>query len=62
MLLEANPNVKINFGLKLKGTVFKKLIIGYSVGAFQLKEIVELHECNIMKLKYHKVVKILIIS
>ena len=31
------PNVKINFGLKLKGTVFKKLIIGYSVGAFPVK-------------------------
>ena len=29
-----SPNVKIKFGLKLNATVIKKLIIGYSVGAF----------------------------
>ena len=34
VIKKLSPNVKINFGLKLKGAVFKKLIIGYSVGAF----------------------------
>ena len=39
-LVEANaikklsPNVKITFNLNSNATVFKKLIIGYSVGAF----------------------------
>ena len=42
-LVEANaikklsPNVKINFGLKLKGTVKIRTNIGYSVGAFLIK-------------------------
>ena len=35
--IEANPFIKITFGLNSNATVFKKLIIGYSVGAILTK-------------------------